>query len=193
MQKSLKINNKAFIIYKLFNSLFLGVSIGAVFTIYEPLEPTIYSVGGIALAIGMLIIAKFYHKILNINYFFIISMLVEFIVLILLIFFLIFKYNYQTALLIYIGYQITFIFGSYLVRVETLVINDNNILTKIDMAKQIGYLIGMGTSYITYKLLEKIYFIKDAKEQVYLIHFLLIFIELLVLFFLIKSFKKTYQ
>ena len=68
MQKSLKINNKAFIIYKLFNSLFLGVSIGAVFTIYEPLEPTIYSVGGIALAIGMLIIAKFYHKILNINY-----------------------------------------------------------------------------------------------------------------------------
>ena len=193
MQKSLKINNKAFIIYKLFNSLFLGVSIGAVFTIYEPLEPTIYSVGGIALAIGMLIIAKFYHKILNINYFFIISMIVEFIVLILLIFFLIFKYNYQTALLIYIGYQITFIFGSYLVRVETLVINNNNILTKIDMAKQIGYLIGMGTSYITYKLLEKIYFIEDAKEQVYLIHFLLIFIELLVLFFLIKSFKKTYQ
>ena len=193
MQKSLKINNKAFIIYKLFNSLFLGVSIGAVFTIYEPLEPTIYSVGGIALAIGMLIIAKFYHKILNINYFFIISMIVEFIVLILLIFFLIFKYNYQTALLIYIGYQITFIFGSYLVRVETLVINDNNILTKIDMAKQIGYLIGMGTSYITYKLLEKIYFIEDAKEQVYLIHFLLIFIELLVLFFLIKSFKKTDQ
>tara|TARA_B100000401_G_scaffold99530_1_gene64171 strand:- start:854 stop:1435 length:582 start_codon:yes stop_codon:yes gene_type:complete len=193
MQKSLKINNKAFIIYKLFNSLFLGVSIGAVFTIYEPLEPTIYSVGGIALAIGMLIIAKFYHKILNINYFFIISLIVEFIVLILLIFFLIFKYNYQTALLIYIGYQITFIFGSYLVRVETLVINDNNILTKIDMAKQIGYLIGMGTSYITYKLLEKIYFIEDAKEQVYLIHFLLIFIELLVLFFLIKSFKKTYQ
>lgn len=193
MQKSLKINNKAFIIYKLFNSLFLGVSIGAVFTIYEPLEPSIYSVGGIALAIGMLIIAKFYHKILNINYFFIISMIVEFIVLILLIFFLIFKYNYQTALLIYIGYQITFIFGSYLVRVETLVINNNNILTKIDMAKQIGYLIGMGTSYIIYKLLEKIYFIEDAKEQVYLIHFLLIFIELLVLFFLIKSFKKTYQ
>mgnify|MGYP001415858663 FL=1 len=193
MQKGLKINNKAFIIYKLFNSLFLGVSIGAVFTIYEPLEPTIYSVGGIALALGMLIIAKFYHKILNINYFFIISLIVEFIVLILLIFFLIFKYNYQTALLIYIGYQITFIFGSYLVRVETLVINDNNILTKIDMAKQIGYLIGMGTSYITYKLLEKIYYIKDGKEQVYLIHFLLIFIELLVLFFLIKSFKKTYQ
>ena len=193
MQKGLKINNKAFIIYKLFNSLFLGVSIGAVFTVYEPLEPTIYSVGGIALALGMLIIAKFYHKILNINYFFIISLIVEFIVLILLIFFLIFKYNYQTALLIYIGYQITFIFGSYLVRVETLVINDNNILTKIDMAKQIGYLIGMGTSYITYKLLEKIYYIKDGKEQVYLIHFLLIFIEFLVLFFLIKSFKKTYQ
>ena len=87
MQKGLKINNKAFIIYKLFNSLFLGVSIGAVFTIYEPLEPTIYSVGGIALALGMLIIAKFYHKILNINYFFIISLIVEFIVLILLIFF----------------------------------------------------------------------------------------------------------
>ena len=121
MLSNITLNQSAFILYKWFNSLFLGVSIGSVFTIYEPLEPSVYSLGGIALAAAMIIVAKFYHKILNVYFFFRLSLAVELIVMLMLIAFLIFSYSYQTALLIYIGYQITFVFGSYLVRAETLI------------------------------------------------------------------------
>lgn len=191
MLSNLNLNQRAFIIYKWFNSLFLGVSIGSVFTIYEPLDPSVYSLGGIFLALVMIIVAKFYHKILNAYYFFRISILVELIVLAMLFSFLIFSYSYQTALFIYIGYQITFVFGSYLVRAETLVFNDNEVLTKIDMAKQIGYLVGMAISYLFYKGLEYYELILDKQEQVYNIHFILVAIELSVLYFLIRAFTKT--
>ena len=191
MLSNLKLNQRAFIIYKWFNSLFLGVSIGSVFTIYEPLDPSVYSLGGIFLALVMIIVAKFYNKILNAYYFFRISILVELIVLAMLISFLIFSYSYQIALFIYIGYQITFVFGSYLVRAETLVFNDNEVLTKIDMAKQIGYLFGMAVSYLFYKGLEYYELILDKQEQVYNIHFILVAIELSVLYFLIRAFTKT--
>ncbi len=191
MLSSLKLNQRAFIIYKWFNSLFLGVSIGSVFTIYEPLDPSVYSLGGIFLALVMIIVAKFYNKILNAYYFFRISILVELIVLAMLVSFLIFSYSYQIALFIYIGYQITFVFGSYLVRAETLVFNDNEVLTKIDIAKQIGYLFGMAVSYLFYKGLEYYELILDKQEQVYNIHFILLAIELSVLYFLIRAFTKT--
>ena len=191
MLSNLNLNQRAFIIYKWFNSLFLGVSIGSVFTIYEPLDPSVYSLGGIFLALVMIIVAKFYHKILNAYYFFRISILVELIVLAMLASFLIFSYSYQTALFIYIGYQITFVFCSYLVRAETLVFNDNEILTKIDMAKQIGYLVGMAISYLFYKGLEYYELILDKQEQVYNIHFILVAIELSVLYFLIRAFTNT--
>lgn len=191
MLSNLNLNQRAFIIYKWFNSLFLGVSIGSVFTIYEPLDPSVYSLGGIFLALVMIIVAKYYHKILNAYYFFRISILVELIVLAMLVCFLIFSYSYQTALFIYIGYQITFVFGSYLVRAETLVFNDNEVLTKIDMAKQIGYLVGMAISYLFYKGLEYYELILDKQEQVYNIHFILVAIELSVLYFLIRAFTKT--
>ena len=189
MLSNINLNQSTFILYKWFNSLFLGVSIGSVFTIYEPLEPSVYSLGGIALATAMIIIAKFYHKILNTYYFFRLSLTVELIVMFMLIAFLIFSYSYQTALLIYIGYQITFIFGSYLVRAETLVFKEDHLLTKIDIAKQIGYLIGMALSYAFYKLVEYFELLSDKQEQVYCIHFLLVAIELIVIILLWKAFN----
>ena len=185
-----KLNVSNFIVYKWLNSFFLGVSIGCVFTIYEPLEPSVYSLGGMALALGVLIIAKFYHKILNASYFFRISLLVEVIVLLMLVFFLIFSYSYQVALMTYIGYQVTFMFGSYLVRAETLVFKEEATLTKIDVAKQVGYLVGMGLSYGFYKLAEHVFALSDKEEQVYFIHFLLILIELGVIVFLVRAFSK---
>ena len=189
MLSKIKLNQSAFILYKWFNSLFLGVSIGSVFTIYEPLEPSVYSLGGIALAGAMIIVAKFYHKILNTYYFFRLSLAVELIVMLMLIAFLIFSYSYQSALLIYIGYQITFVFGSYLVRAETLVFKEDHVLTKIDMAKQIGYLVGMAVSYAFYKGVEYFELSSDKQEQVYYIHFLLVAIELIVITLLWKAFK----
>ena len=189
MLSKIKLNQSAFILYKWFNSLFLGVSIGSVFTIYEPLEPSVYSLGGIALAGAMIIVANFYHKILNTYYFFRLSLAVELIVMLMLIAFLIFSYSYQSALLIYIGYQITFVFGSYLVRAETLVFKEDHVLTKIDMAKQIGYLVGMAVSYAFYKGVEYFELSSDKQEQVYYIHFLLVAIELIVITLLWKAFN----
>ena len=184
------LNLRSFIIYKWLNSLFLGVSIGCVFTIYEPLEPSVYSLGGIALALAVLIVAKFYHKILNAFYFFRISLAVELVILAVLIVFLIFSFSYQIALMTYIGYQLTFMFGSYLVRAETLVFKDDSTLTKIDIAKQTGYLIGMAVSYAFYQGAEHLIQLVDKQAQVYYIHFLLILIELSIIFFLIRAFSK---
>ena len=189
MLSNINLNQSAFILYKWFNSLFLGVSIGSVFTIYEPLEPSVYSLGGIALAAAMIIVAKFYHKILNVYFFFRLSLAVELIVMLMLIAFLIFSYSYQTALLIYIGYQITFVYGSYLVRAETLIFKEDHVLTKIDMAKQIGYLVGMAVSYAFYKGVEYFELSSDKQEQVYYIHFLLVAIELIVIILLWKAFN----
>ena len=177
-----------FNLYKFFNSLFLGVSIGAVFILYTPLNPSIYSIGGIVLAIGILIISRFYHKILNVIWFFRISLFVEIVLLIGIIFFLNYKYNYQSALIIYIGYQMTFIFGSYLVRAETLILKDEKILTKIDTSKQFGYLLGMIISFGFYKWIEYIDIV-DKQSQIYYLHFLLLFIEIVIIYLIFRGFR----
>ena len=190
ISRKLRINNRNFIKYKFFNSLFLGTSIGSVFTIYTPLEPSVYSIGGIILAVGMLIVATLYSKILNINYFYKISLFVELIILSVIVAFLLFSFNYQIALIIYIGYQITFMFGSYLMRGETLILKKDRILTLVDMSKQFGYLVGLLLSYLFYKAIEYQFQIIDNQSQVFYIHYLLLLIESLVIIFLIRSFEK---
>lgn len=186
----LKIIPEWFIRYKFFNSLFLGLSVGAIFTLYAPLEPSIYSLGGVVLALGMLFIARLYHYILNADWFFRISLVVEVLLLLAMLYFIYASYSYQTALLLYIGYQITFVFGSYLVRAETLLLKTDTLLTKLDTAKQLGYLLGMGLSYLIYKLFAR-YGIETPQEQVYMLHFLLILVEVVVIVFIFKSFKKV--
>ena len=178
-----------FIRYKFINSLFLGLSVGAVFTIYAPLQPSLYSLGGVLLAVAMLIVARLYHYILNVEWFFRISLFVESILLLAILYFLIHPYTYQTALLVYIGYQVTFIFGSYLVRAETLLLETDTLLTRVDTAKQLGYLIGMAFSYLFYKLIA-LYGIESNQEKVYTLHYLLLFIELTVIYLIFKSFRR---
>ena len=190
ISRKLRINNRNFIRYKFFNSLFLGTSIGSVFTIYSPLEPAVYSIGGIALAVSMLFIATLYSRILNINYFYKISLFVELVILSVIIAFLLFSFNYQIALIVYIGYQITFMFGSYLVRGETLLLKKDRLLTLVDVSKQLGYLVGLAASFLFYKLIEYQFQIIDNQTQVFYIHYFLLLIEILVILFLIKSFEK---
>ena len=238
---NLQLNHRNYIIYKFFNSLFLGTSIGSVFIIYSPLEPAIYSIGGILLALGLMGVALFYEKILNIGYFYIISLFVEVVILAVLISFLIFSYSYEIALCVYIGYQVTFIFGSYLGRVETLLLKKKRILKAVDISKQAGYMIGLLLSYVVFLFIgikasdlndkklqltpsqaEQILvdenklpigfkvnfeeenpslknkFISEetqskiksiiSKNQVYYLHYVLVFIEILVIVFIIKSF-----
>ena len=186
----LTLNPTWYLRYKFFNSLFLGLSVGVIFAIYAPLEPSVYSVGGIALAVGMLLVARFYHQILNIHWFYRISLLVEIVLLVGVGYFLLFPYTYQTALLVYVGYQLTFVFGSYLLRAETLIIQEDTLLTKVDTAKQLGYLVGMGISFLFYKLLEQ-YNITENQAKVYDLHYLLLGIEVIIILLIIQSFRKN--
>ena len=166
------------------------MSVGILFTIYKPLEePSIYSLGGIVLAISMLLIALFYEKLLNIKSFYAISMLVEIVMMVSLITFLILEISFVSALLIYCLYQFTFIFGGYLVRAETLVANDKDFLAKIDVLKQIGYLVGLSASYLFYKIMEYSFAIIEAEIQIEILHYLLIILQLLIIVLLIFSFK----
>jgi len=170
--------------------MFLGLSMGSIFTIYAPLKPSIYSIGGVLLAIGMIVVAKFYEKILNIEYFFKISLFVEFVILFVVIFYLIKPFEYMTALLVYSGYQLTFMFGSYLVRAETLLLKKETLLSRIDIAKQIGNLAGMVISFLFYKILEHFYNITTNSTKVYYIHFLLLITEIIIIILIFKSFVK---
>lgn len=178
-----------FIRYKFVNSLFLGLSVGAIFTIYAPLDPSIYSLGGVMLAVAMLIVARLYHHIMTTSWFFRISLFVEVVLLLAILYFLLFPYTYQTALLVYIGYQTTFIFGSYLVRAETLLLSSDTLLTRLDTAKQLGYLIGMAFSYLFYKLIA-LYGIQGNQEKVYDLHYLLLITEVIVIWLILMSFKR---
>lgn len=182
----MKLNPRYFFIYKALNSLFLGLSIGSIFTIYAPLKPEVYSIGGVVLALGTLLIANLYSKILNIEWFFKISLFVEFVLFFMIIIFLFFPYDYMSALLIYAGYQIVFTFGSYLFRAETLFLNETTLLTKVDTYKQIGYIVGMGLSYLFYKSIDS----KNNFEQVYELHYILLVVQIFIIYFVFKSFKK---
>lgn len=141
------------------------------------------------LALGMLFVAKFYHKILTIPYFFKISLLVEIVAFSMVAYFLIFSYNYQSALVVYAGYQLTFAFGAYLTRAETLFLRKREILSFVDMTNQKGYLFGMLLSYGFYKILEFAFDIQSKQEQVYTMHYLLLGIEALIIYFLTRAFR----
>ena len=186
----MKLVEKNFLIYKLLNSSFTGLSVGILFTIYEPLDPEIYSVGGMVLAGAMLIIAKLYERLLNIKSFFAISMLVETVMLLTIITFLILKYSVISALMIYCGYQLTFIFGGYLVRAETLVAHRKELLSSIDVNKQVGYLVGLGASFLFYRLLDLGFEIEDKKVQIDILHYLLILLQSAILLIVFFSFEK---
>lgn len=186
----MRLNEQPFLWYKLLNSSFTGLSIGILFTIYQPLEPSTYSIGGIVLAVAMLAIAKFYEQLLNIKSFYYISIGVELVMLLTVLTFMALQYNYISALLVYIGYQFTFIFGGYLVRAETLVAEDKELLGKIDINKQLGYLVGLGGSFLFYKALEYGFEITDPKTQISILHYFLASLQVLIVVVLINSFSN---
>jgi len=191
LKSNLKLNIREFLKYKFYNSLFVGISVGSIFALYAPLEPRVYSLGGIALAFGMLLIAKFYYKIMNIEYFFKISLFVELILLAVIGYFLLASYSYTSAFVFYCGYQLAFTFGSYLVRAETLFLRKTQPITFVDVVKQKGYLAGMFIAWGFYESLELFFGITDKQIQVYEIHYFLFCMELFIIFYLLKSFKRT--
>lgn len=190
MKHTARIGLREFVKYKFLNALFTGISVGSIFTIYTPLQPIVFSLGGIGLALAMLVIARFYVRILNRVWFWRISLGVEIVMLVLVLYFLLFPYGYASALFVYAGYQLTFAFGSYLVRAETILIGKAKALTYLDVYKQAGYLAGMVVAFAFYKALDTGFAITDAQRQVYWLHIPLLLTEFGVLYYLYRAFHK---
>ncbi|TLD82675.1 hypothetical protein LS70_006825 [Helicobacter sp. MIT 11-5569] len=184
-----RIHLRFYLAYKLLNSLFLGVSLGTIFTIYTPLSPKIYSIGGIALAFGAWCLTFFYTKILKEKPYKVILLGIELIPFFYILAFLAFPHTFLGAILVYILYQITFIFGDYLGRAETLIFSKRRILSALDKRKQIGYLLGLGIAFLFYAFLES-QNIMQKEVQIYKIHFLLFLLQCCVFFTIFYAFKK---
>ena len=116
--------------------------------------------------------------------------MVEIMMLITLLIFIFWELSLVSALLIYIGYQFTFTFGGYLVRAETLVASEKELLGKIDFNKQLGYLVGLGASFVFYYTLNDGFEIVDTMSQIMILHYLLIILQVLIVLFLKASFSR---
>lgn len=184
----MQINLRPYLWYKLLNSLFFGLTVGSIFVLYTPLEPSVFSLGGIVLAIGLLVVAKAYEKMMNLLVFYYVTLGVELIALGIVVALLVFRFHYANALFIYASYQLTFMFGGYLVRIETLVLKRAILLSLADVMKQKGYLLGMVFSYVFYKGLEYIGIV-DKQIQVYDLHMLLLLQQIAIVLLVFKSFK----
>ena len=184
------INTKTFITYKFINTMFMGIAIGSYVTQYKPIKIDDYPIMGIIFAILTIGIASLYKRIMKIDYFFKFLLIVESIMLIWIIFFLIYPYSYQVALLIYIARSITFLFGDFLGRAETIFLNKTEILSSIDIFKQLGNISGMIFSVLFYKWIEQMYLISDNESKVYYIHFLLVILQVIIIFLVFKSFQR---
>ncbi|MFV0481170.1 MAG: hypothetical protein ACK5LP_04225 [Campylobacteraceae bacterium] len=181
------INLKSYYAYKFLNTLFFGLSAGTIFIIYEPISPSVYSIGGIILALTTLLIATQYKKMINQKAYFIVLLLVEAVTLLLVLTFLILGKSLLSALIIYSCYQVTFFFGSYALRAETSLLKDIKTFTFIDSIKQVGYLLGLFVAFVFYKVLEYEN-VGDKVVQVYNIHYILVVVQFTVIFSVIKSF-----
>lgn len=185
----MKINLRPYLWYKLLNSLFFGLAVGSIFVLYTPLEPSVFSLGGIGLAVGLLVVAKVYEKMMNLLAFYRITLLVEFLALLIIVSFLIFQYSYANVLFIYISYQLTFVFGNYLMRMETLALGRTTLLSFADVVKQQGYLAGMIISYLFYKIVE-FFGVVDKENQVYFLHGLLLVVQIVIIYCVFKAFRS---
>jgi len=184
----MKLHFHPYLRYKFLNSLFTGMVGGSVFTIYGSLSPSTFSVGGIILALGLMGMAYVYHHLMTLKRFFILSFSAEAVMLLMIGYFLIFPKYQLTALIVYGAYQLSFMFGGYLVRAETHFARKARIMGWIDIAKQQGYLTGLLLSYGFYKALEH-YGSADAKVQVFALHMVLLPLELAIIMLLFGAFR----
>ena len=185
----LKLSFRPYLRYKFFNALFTGMVGGSVFTIYSSLSPSTFSIGGILLALGMMGMAYLYHRLMNLKYFFRFTLATELIMLLMVGYYLLLSSNLMSALIIYTAYQLSFIFGGYLVRAETHFARHARVMGWIDVAKQQGSLAGLALSYGFYKLIEH-YGITNATEQVYDLHFVLFALEGMIIIALLRAFRR---
>ena len=160
------------------------------FVLYTALSPAVFSAGGIGLALGTLIVATQYRRIPAPGWFSRLSLGVELVTLSGVAAVLRFPLELALALFIYIGYQIAFSLGNYLVRGETLLMVSVEQLRKLDVAKQTGYLLGMGDARAVYPGLEDFATIDDRVEQVVSLYWVLAVVEIMVLVALWRALNR---
>ncbi len=136
----MKLFFRLYLRYKFLNSLFTGIAGGSVFTIYGSLSPSTFSVGGIVLALGLMGMAYVYHHLMTLKRFFILSFAAEAVMLLMIGYFLLFPKYQITALVVYGAYQLSFVFGGYLVRAETHFARKVRLMGWIDIVKQVFFL-----------------------------------------------------
>jgi hypothetical protein len=180
----MRINVSWFLAYKTINSLFAGLSLGAIIGIYAALEPETFSIGGAALAIGTFFVALCYSFLMKIKAFFVITIAVELAVLCAIIFCLIDPNSYAIVAIIYICYQVSFLFGGYLLRAETLFLRRVTLLSRLDALKQIGYIAGLIASYFFYAALNE-----TKTDKIWLLHWLLLAVEIATIAFALLAFN----
>ncbi|GHV58535.1 hypothetical protein FACS1894103_0110 [Campylobacterota bacterium] len=179
----MRINTRYFIAYKFFNNLFAGLSLGAIFIIYAELAPNIFSIGGFVLSIVSLGIALLYSKIINIKAFFAVTVFIELLALFTVIYYLFRQSN--AAIIIYICYQIMFVFGSYSLRTETIFLQPIRTLSALDASKQIGYIAGLAASSLFYSLFDV-----SKQTQIYYMHFALLVVQVIAIYCVFCAFGK---
>lgn len=181
---------RPYLAFKFFNSLFAGAAMGAVFAIYALIDPAVFSAGGLLLAAGMLIIARLYSRLMNLPAFFVVTIGVETVMLIVVALYLWQPLNPVIALSVYGGYQVMFLFGNYLIRAETLFLKRIKMLSWLDVRKQTGYLLGLALSWVVYRWLEEGFSVTDKTEQVWWLHWGLLAVQVAVIVFALAAFRK---
>ena len=75
-------------------------------------------------------------------------------------------------------------------RCETLLLESKKFLSKVDIFKQLGYLMGLAISYVIYKWLDYYLLITENDLQVYSMHYGLLANQLITILTLYYSFDK---
>ena len=101
---------KPFVAYKSVNAFFQGVWGTAYVALMAPLPPEAFSAGPLAFSVGPLLVALAYSRLLNLRWFFRISVSVEVIALLSVVAVLLYPQSFLLAAGVYLGFQLALIF-----------------------------------------------------------------------------------
>lgn len=181
---------KPFIGYKAANAFFQGVWGTAYVGLMSPLPPEAFSAGGIGFSLGTWLVALGYSRLFNLTAFFRISLGVELIALISVLAILIYPEGFTLAVGIYLGFQFALIFGSYLGRLETLVVAREK-LKHLDIGKSIGALLGLAFAAAFYQLARTWLNTDDSSSLIQFVHYPLLLVQAVNVGLLLISFDRT--
>ena len=181
---------KPFVAYKSINAFFQGVWGTAYVALMAPLPPEAFSIGPLAFALGPLLVALGYSRLLNLPWFFRISVSVEVIALLSVVAVLLYPQSFLLAAGVYLGFRLALIFGNYLVRLETLVIATES-FKPVDIGKTLGALAGALFALGFYQWARTWLGTDDSLVLIQYLHYPLLIVQLSNLTLLLASFDRA--